>query len=316
MREAMRPSNIIELCVSVEQEAMLGKKDMQSCDSAASSQEFILYRDNPPYPTTTYAQRNEILLTIGFKDYASYLASNLWRGIRKRVRSQAGIACRLCGKYAHYIHHLTYEQEVLEGKNINKLSPLCGKCHDKVEFGKGKTKRSVRDAHTQYLRLLREFHAKNISHHGSHLPTVIPGKPRKERTRRPQRIKVARKPVSYRQMPPYLDPIDSDEFLLISLNRLGYSSWDAYGASPLYQEIAFYITKNRTAECSLCPSPATTVQFLSTNRGVLRGNQPKRVVPICACCKLKVNVHSDGTQRRFRDAYHEYRRLLQAYLRK
>lgn len=82
-----------------------------------------------------YAQRDAVLLQMGFANYQEYLASPLWARIRARVMKACDGLC-ICGKEATEIHHRSYKRRYMEGKGkINSfLTAICRECHDFIEF--------------------------------------------------------------------------------------------------------------------------------------------------------------------------------------
>lgn len=82
----------------------------------------------------SYSGRNEILLGMGFKDYAAYLASPRWFKIRARVFEERGRSCSVCGEAADQVHHTRYAKADLVGSTLNEMWPICRPCHEAVEF--------------------------------------------------------------------------------------------------------------------------------------------------------------------------------------
>lgn len=93
-----------------------------------------------------YSKRNDTCKKIGFKSYAAYLDSPLWKSIRKRVFSFKGGDCVSCGGKANQIHHSEYTYENLSGKTFDGLYPVCGDCHHSAEFSNDGDKRSIDEA--------------------------------------------------------------------------------------------------------------------------------------------------------------------------
>ncbi len=112
-----------------------------------------LGESSPPAFARTYEERNAILRSIGFEDYRSYLASDLWAGISKRVLS-SGRRCWVCRrrKSATQCHHDVYTRRNLLGETLEGIYPACAICHPALEF-KGKTKRSLIEARAECRRL-------------------------------------------------------------------------------------------------------------------------------------------------------------------
>ena len=83
-----------------------------------------------------YLHRNVALIELGFEDYSSYLNSDLWNNIRRRVFERDKNSCRLCDKPAKCAHHLSYDKATLRGVNIESVICVCSNCHRGVEFVK------------------------------------------------------------------------------------------------------------------------------------------------------------------------------------
>ncbi len=102
-----------------------------------------------------YASRNRVLAGMGFATYLEYLASPLWKSIRVDVFKLHGDKCLICKSPWQCVHHLSYGRDVLDGKDLGKLTPLCLECHYKVEFTAAGVKRSFESSQAEYDRLLR-----------------------------------------------------------------------------------------------------------------------------------------------------------------
>ncbi len=103
----------------------------------------------------SYAIRNKALESIGFSNYADYLASPLWQEIRKK-RLTSHPTCFCCDNTADVVHHRFYYKKLLLGdeESVNRdLFPLCNSCHYKVEFD-GERKRSSGEAVKVFGRML------------------------------------------------------------------------------------------------------------------------------------------------------------------
>jgi len=85
----------------------------------------------------SYQDRDDILLRLGFASYQQYLNSELWRLIKSRAFKVHGTKCKVCGKETTTLHHKNYEWEVLSGKTVKGLVPLCVECHYHIEFYQG-----------------------------------------------------------------------------------------------------------------------------------------------------------------------------------
>jgi hypothetical protein len=70
---------------------------------------------------------------LGFKSYADYLESALWKKIRRRVLERDQYKCRRCTGRANCVHHLAYSVQVLNGEADHLLVSMCHGCHTFVE---------------------------------------------------------------------------------------------------------------------------------------------------------------------------------------
>lgn len=95
-----------------------------------------------------YAIRDAIIQRMGFRSYAEYLNSDLWKSIRRRAMKKACRRCAVCKNDAFEVHHNSYAESVLVGFDISKLTCLCRTCHDLIEFDSNGNKRSLTMANT------------------------------------------------------------------------------------------------------------------------------------------------------------------------
>lgn len=102
----------------------------------------------------TYESRQFHLLGLGFADYAEYLASDLWAGIRQRVFAEKGRRCVLCREPATQLHHNRYHECDLSGRVLKHVHPICRECHVSIEFADDGTKRILEHVFAEFLRLL------------------------------------------------------------------------------------------------------------------------------------------------------------------
>jgi hypothetical protein len=94
----------------------------------------------------TYTNRQTNLTALNFTNYGQYLKSRLWSLIRSLVLID-GVMCKCCGRnLATKVHHQSYSIEVLEGKDLGLLVPVCAGCHLKIEFTCGGGKRTIVNA--------------------------------------------------------------------------------------------------------------------------------------------------------------------------
>lgn len=66
--------------------------------------------------------------------HGQYLKSRLWRRIKKRVLERDNHRCRSCGGPGIYVHHRSYERDVLEGRHDEMLATVCDGCHNIIHF--------------------------------------------------------------------------------------------------------------------------------------------------------------------------------------
>lgn len=83
---------------------------------------------------TCYEERDELLVLMGFGSYEAYLGSQLWSVIRQAVLDLHGNACYCCGESANQVHHRLYDFATLAGYNPLNLIPICGTCHQRIEY--------------------------------------------------------------------------------------------------------------------------------------------------------------------------------------
>ena len=130
-----------------------------------------------PRKPTGYGERLVSLKTLGFKDYAEYLKSDLWGIVRMKVM-QGNPTCSLCPRPADQVHHLSYTVADLIGETLDQLKPICKGCHYRVEFHL-KRKRTFREATLAYLSM-----AQGIPYPGRRLRSQRRKKARRARRRR------------------------------------------------------------------------------------------------------------------------------------
>ncbi len=88
-------------------------------------------------------------------DYQSeYLASSLWRRIKRRVLNRDAHTCQLCGGRGTVVHHRSYAREVMEGKDDALLTTVCDHCHHRVHFTECGARRTAAESE-DYLRSLQ-----------------------------------------------------------------------------------------------------------------------------------------------------------------
>jgi hypothetical protein len=99
-----------------------------------------------------YAERNRALADLGFHTYRDYLASPMWSDLRKRVVFE-NVECVGCHEKATQSHHNWYCRDNLTGETLEGLEPVCRKCHEYIEFGKGHVKLTPTQAEFRLIKL-------------------------------------------------------------------------------------------------------------------------------------------------------------------
>jgi hypothetical protein len=89
----------------------------------------VLIRGRDELP---YTFRERCLQQMGFVGYAPYLASPLWRRIRRRVLERCRGLCERCQARAEQVHHFRYTWHNLRGKSFRGLDALCRDCHTEM----------------------------------------------------------------------------------------------------------------------------------------------------------------------------------------
>lgn len=109
----------------------------------------------PKKPDPPYLARWKILQSMGFKDYPTYLLSDLWATIRTKVLVREAYLCQTCGEPANTVHHLGYGRNTLLGNKLTALVAVCGRCHWKIEFWAPGVKRTPIEAQSKTRKMLR-----------------------------------------------------------------------------------------------------------------------------------------------------------------
>ena len=118
-----------------------------------------------------YAERNDLLRELGFKDYKTYLRSSLWKGIRQR-KLELDPNCYGCDRNDStailQIHHSAYTRENLTGNSLEHLWTLCDRCHRWCEVTRAGYKRDPFQATKEMFRvrklMLSRRHMKYDTH--------------------------------------------------------------------------------------------------------------------------------------------------------
>lgn len=109
-----------------------------------------------------YKSRHNWLSKIGFSSYKEYLASPLWKEIRKKVYKAKGCNCYLCGAQATELHHNRYHMNDLLGKKLKFINPICRDCHEKIEFDEDGTKSPLKAAAARFKKIRKDSNSKHL----------------------------------------------------------------------------------------------------------------------------------------------------------
>lgn len=95
----------------------------------------MLYQNGKPIKVKylNYQERDENLTQMGFRSYAQYLKSELWKEIRGRVVDKYNSQCTICNQFGRTVHHTSYDLSTMKGDDIQHLTLLCSSCHFKEE---------------------------------------------------------------------------------------------------------------------------------------------------------------------------------------
>jgi len=81
-----------------------------------------------------FSSRDQLVREVGLPDYRTYLESELWGRIRRRVLRQANSRCCCCDNRATQVHHSRYTLENLAGNSLIGLHAICAECHELVHL--------------------------------------------------------------------------------------------------------------------------------------------------------------------------------------
>lgn len=142
-------------CQQSEVDPNSGKKWCVSCRKVARQilDDWRLTHPKHLYSGRSYESRQVALNELGFTSYKAYLESALWRRVRSKVYAVKGNYCYLCNEPANAVHHNRYHKNDLTGKTLRNLFPICGKCHESIEFSKRKHKKMpLHHAKAEFIR--------------------------------------------------------------------------------------------------------------------------------------------------------------------
>src|SRR5687768_429231 len=111
-----------------------------------------------------YSERITNLQALGFLSYKLYLESPLWNIIRREVLYRDEVTCKALRcpnrkarrQVPKQVHHLSYSEPTLLGIDPSQLVTLCGDCHERAEYTRGR-KLSLEESRRKTLRLVGNF---------------------------------------------------------------------------------------------------------------------------------------------------------------
>lgn len=89
--------------------------------------------------------------------YDAYMKSSHWFEIRSRVLARDEHKCLCCGAQATQVHHRSYHQSVMDGRDDSKLASLCRACHERVHFDKAGQRLRKSESEKQLRTMLKEL---------------------------------------------------------------------------------------------------------------------------------------------------------------
>jgi hypothetical protein len=81
------------------------------------------------------------------------------------------------------------------------------------------------------------------------------------------------------------------------LKEMGFTSYRAYLASPLWASIRERVMTRDRETCRLCPKPAAHVHHTRYDRATLEGRELKFLAAVCARCHRFVEFGAGGEKR-------------------
>jgi 5-methylcytosine-specific restriction protein A len=100
-------------------------------------------------------KQNKTLLSLGYENYADYLAGSAWKSIRA-AKLAVDPLCEICGHSAAAVHHIDYGYSTLAGRNARGLVSVCCQCHRDIEFTSAGRKRPFKVTRNITERLLKQ----------------------------------------------------------------------------------------------------------------------------------------------------------------
>lgn len=105
--------------------------------------------------TNSYAERDALVILLGYLSYTDYLNSELWYLIKKRLRKERGDQCTFCTNPALEYHHVNYTLNCLSGTDLSSIIPVCRICHMLIEYDAAGCKRNLEEAQEAYQKMVR-----------------------------------------------------------------------------------------------------------------------------------------------------------------
>lgn len=101
-------------------------------------------------------------------------------------------------------------------------------------------------------------------------------------------------------------PANSYAYRAIVLREMGFASYRAYLASPLWKQVREKAFKTKGRKCVLCGATATQVHHSTYSRKALSGRRTRTLHPLCAPCHERIEFDENGEKLRPNDV--EFRR--------
>jgi len=124
--------------------------------------------------------RDQILCSMGYSSYKSYLGSRLYRRIKQSVSRIHGDSCVCCGKAKDVFHHTEYTLENLSKPGSQNeehtIFPLCNDCHYKVHR-EGKKFVSLEISRVKFFKMRDAFQQSQTSPFAPNPPSLRKARP-------------------------------------------------------------------------------------------------------------------------------------------
>ena len=79
-----------------------------------------------------------------------------------------------------------------------------------------------------------------------------------------------------------------------SLRDLGFKTYREYLKSPLWRRIRLAALDFHGKSCTMCPNEADTVHHMDYSVATLRGDNPRKLVPLCTGCHERIEFNAHG----------------------